>query len=260
MELAPLETLNKDLYPWFFDRLVGPDIFAFAHTNKYAYRAFLKYLNDCMNSMSMGIGFDLLVCLYYDNTKSRLLEGIFRRMSSEMREKAWQLVYRSLAQNNVRVLLRWVDPNILNMGALKFACNRGCVDTLRVLLDDPRLLTYNDALYDVEYRAGKHPGSYGDIMRMLLRDKRFQKPFHAAINFALSYGDIVAIKMMIGKAKALPMRHSLYQRACSENKTEFIKIMIPYVSIESIRSVLNTTITKPVRAMLLLELSNRMHV
>ena len=85
-----LETLNKDLYPWFFDKLEACDIIAFAHAYKYAYRAFLKYIAECLGQM--GVSFNLLVHLYCDNTKSRLLEGIFRRMDSKKREAVWMMV------------------------------------------------------------------------------------------------------------------------------------------------------------------------
>jgi hypothetical protein len=244
-----LETLNKDLYPWFFGKLEACDVIAIAHTSKYAYRAFLKYIADCLSRM--GVSFNLLAHLYCDNTKPHLLEGIFRRMDNRTREVAWMLVYRSLAPDNMKVLLRWVDPNLYYNGALRFACERCAPDCLRVLLDDTRLLSYQDILHDIASRPFDH---YGDVMRMLLRDERFQQPLHVAISYAFMY-DMVAFKMMVCKDEALRLHHSLFMRSCSENKTEFIKIMIPYAGSEDLQSVLKCKLTKPVR-----ELSNRTHV
>jgi hypothetical protein len=264
-----LETLNKDLYPWFFRHLEVCDVIAFAHATRYAYSAFLKYLRTwystdgiCLFDLYRFSNFskqvylrDLIDIVCHDNTKSRLLHGMAQQMTHDTQVTAFWAAIKMRAPANVKVMLKWIDPGYGNNEPLRHACVHNHPEIVKVLLEDPRTRPYSRVLIQLNGCTWRE-----EIMHMLLRDARFYTvDLTYAMELAIKYDDNVAFKAMFEtNDNSKNITPYMFMFAIMWNRVKMIKLMVPRMDTESINRRLRwDKMTEKVRSILTAELIKR---
>lgn len=269
--LAPLETLNKDLYPWFFTYLGAIDAFSFAHSSRYAYGAFLTYLRatytHCgvcsfdiyrFNNFSLRVYLrDLIDTVCRVSTKVRLLQGMSQRMTHETRVSTFWTAIKMRTPANVKVMLKWIDPGYGNNEPLMHACAHNQPEIVKVLLEDPRItLSHSNVLRHLDGSTSR-----AEIMHMLLRDARsWDTDIEYAIELAIKYDDYVAFKMMMHSRHKVITPYTGFS-AIMRNRVRMIKLLALLMETEQIDLRLRQDkMTDNVRMILQSELNKRKNI
>jgi hypothetical protein len=280
-----LETLNKDLYPWFFKYLGPFDAYMFACSTPYAYNAFLKFVrvlitgfdiedysdhtkislqdahmrmktrfNQCNYESEMRpYVWDLISVVCRSNTSSRLLDGMMRLVVQPTRDFALTMCVRVRCPNNVKVMLKWADPMCMIAKQQDNTCTCKYTEIIATLLKYPRL---HDRIYRMSACS-----LHAQVISTLLCDKRCHVNMHYAMFLAIEYNNIDAFQLTLHDTTiCMHVPFDLFIYASDKNYYKFIEVMIPHVRTLDIKGLMSIGCTSTITQILQSELKKRKNI
>jgi hypothetical protein len=203
--MSLLASLGKDILGIIYAHLDIVVVLKLSHATREMYRLLLVILKNNV-ALRRQVAMHICGCDY----RVELLAWMLPGLGHEYINECFKFACIIGSPMSLRVLLKRCDPCMNKCWAIKFACQKGNINTIKALLEDPRTKDSKGAGM-VMYTADRSYTRWGEtnVIKTLMRDERFikkQKGWYM-LYYAIKHKDHIALKLMLRLGLVVATEH-----------------------------------------------------